>query len=159
MAMPCDPASLGKTRILLLLAVGHAAAHGSAGTAFFGTFPAMFIVMSGAFGSTCLTGIGANVANILCMAAAHTHELCCSIAQGSAFHVQLYTPGHHFYIFLLGTGRSAMVANCRAGKAGLYAVFVLMISFHNRSFLTEQKSKVKCSFTMDRSSSLTDDLR
>jgi len=91
----------------------------------------MLVVMPGTLCGTGFTGIRANHAEPGRLVTAQTHQLCSGIAQGSTFHIQLYTARHHFNILFLRTGRGAMITDSGAFKACFDTVLILMIIVHD----------------------------
>lgn len=67
------------------------------------------------------------------MCTAKTHQLSAGIAKRCAFHIQLYAMRHHFYVFFLEAGSSTVITYRRTSQTGVYAVFILVVSFvfHN----------------------------
>jgi hypothetical protein len=94
----------------------------------------MFVLMMLAFFTAGFAEFRTNTADIFCFVAAQAHKLCSRITDRSALHVQLNTACHHLNVFFLSAGYSAMIADCCAFQAGIYAGLVLVISFHGCIF-------------------------
>lgn len=107
----------------------------------FGTLAAMLCLMFAAFVSALITNLCADPAKFLCPFTTDAHQLCCSIADGCTFHIQLNASSHHFYIFFLCARRCTMIANGSATKTGFNAISVCVISFHKLIFNICCKSK------------------
>ena len=107
----------------------HFAAFFCTTTAQLSTFLAVLVLMLPAFFTAGITGFGAQLTNGLRMRAAEAHELRCGIAKCGTFHVELNAAGHHFYFFFLQAGAGAVITNGGAGKAGIYAILILVIRF------------------------------
>src|SRR5438105_4806681 len=67
----------------------------------FSTFFTMLIIVFATFLSTLIAHFSTMVANVFCHLTSQAHKLGGSITQHSAFHIQLNTLCHHFYIFFL----------------------------------------------------------
>jgi hypothetical protein len=91
----------------------------------------MFGLMLTAFGSAGFTDVGANAAEFFCFFTSYAHELGCGVANGSTFHVKLNASCHHFDVLFLCTGTGTMVTDSGTAKAGVNALFVLMITVHH----------------------------
>jgi hypothetical protein len=87
----------------------------------------MFIIMFAAFSRAFIAKFCAISAEIFGFIASQAHELCSSIADSSAFHVQLNASCHHIYIFFLEAGGGAMIADCRALQTGVNTFFIMVI--------------------------------
>ena len=80
------------------------------------TFLAMLhVCMLATLGAAGFTQFGTDAADVFCFLTAEAHKLRRSIAECSAFHIQLNAPGHHLHMFFLQTGTGAVVA--RRGTA------------------------------------------
>src|SRR3954451_13533498 len=92
-----------------------------------------------------IAGLGTEATYFFGFITAQTHQLRSGVAECSTLHIQLYAPGHHLYILFFEAGTCTMVANCSAGKAGVYTFPVFMIShssiFHKLLYLMAKKFK------------------
>lgn len=111
-------------------------------TAFFGAasagfcaFLAMLGMMIAALPATFFANFSTNPANLPGLFRAQAHQLCRGITNGSAFHIKLNAPGHHFYVIFTGAGTCAMIADGRAFQTGFNTGLVWMISSHNIDFI------------------------
>lgn len=80
------------------------------------------------FSGASTTNVSAQAAELFCPVTAETHELRGGVANGSTFHIKLDTARHHLYVFFFKAGRSAMVANGCAAKAGINARLILVVA-------------------------------
>jgi hypothetical protein len=110
----------------------HCPAFFGAATAYFGAFAAVLIIMPAALGSAGITGICAQAAKHHRAFAAHAHQLRAGIAQRRALHIQPDALRHHGHVRFFKTGCRTMIAHRCTGQAGVYALFIFVISlvFH-----------------------------
>ncbi|WP_341839707.1 hypothetical protein [Chitinophaga caseinilytica] len=68
------------------------------------------------------------------LAAAEAHQLCGSVADGRAFHIELDAPRHVRNIGRLRSCACAMIANGRALQAEIDAFLVFVVTGHMLAF-------------------------
>lgn len=97
-------------------------------------FFTMLMVMFAAFCVAIIAQLRTDKANFFCLAAAQTHQLCCCVTNGCAFHTQLNASGHHVHIFFLRISAGTMVTQCGTFQTGINAFFVIVVIFHIKGF-------------------------